>query len=87
MSKQTKKSSRNWTKAETNLFCEIPVDPINHFMQTLEQKALKKASAKEVYDAIVAEMKEAMKAEPFESRNAAYLKNKGDLVPLDVDHK
>ena len=57
MSKQTKKSSRNWTKAETSLFCEILVDSINNFMQTLEQKALKKTSAKEVYDTIAAEMK------------------------------
>ena len=32
-------------------------------------------------------MKEAMKPEPFESRNAACRKNKGDLVLLDVDHK
>ena len=49
----------------------------------LEQKALKKTSGKEVYDAIVAEMKEAMKAEPFLSRNAECRKNKGDLVPLE----
>ena len=87
MSKQTKRSLRNWTKAETSLFCEILVDPINNFRQTLEQKALKKTSAKEVYDAIAAEMKEALKAEPFQSRNAACRKNKGDLAPLDVDHK
>ena len=31
--------------------------------------------------------KEAMKAEPFLSRKAAFHKNKGDLVPLDIDHK
>ena len=28
-----------------------------------------------------------MKAEPFQSRNTACHKNKGDLVLLDVDHK
>ena len=28
-----------------------------------------------------------MKAEPFQSRNVACRKNKGDIVPLDVDHK
>ena len=88
MSKQTKKSSRNWTKAETNLFCEILVDQINNFMQTLEQKALKKTSAKEVCDAAAAEMKKAMKAEPFQSRNTACRKKKGVLVLLDIaDHK
>ena len=32
-------------------------------------------------------MKEAKKAEPFQSRNAACCKNIGDLVPVDVDHK
>ena len=37
MSKQTKKSSRNWTKAATNLFYEILADPINNFMQTLKR--------------------------------------------------
>ena len=32
-------------------------------------------------------MNEAMKAEPFLSINAACYKNKGDLVPQDIDHK
>ena len=32
-------------------------------------------------------MKEAMKAEPFLSRNAACPKNKGELISLDIDHK
>ena len=86
MSKQTKKSSRNWTKAETNLFCEILVDPINNFMQTLEQKALKKNLSKGSLWCNCC-WNEAMKAEPFQSRNSACRKNKGDLVPLDVDHK
>ena len=71
MSKQTEISSRNWTKTETNLFYQILFDPINNFIQTFEQKALKNASAKEICDAIADEMKEAMKAEPFLSRNAA----------------
>ena len=65
MSKQTKKSSRNSTKPETNLFCEVLVDQVNNFMQTLKQKSLKKSSAKEVYDAIATEMKEVIKAEPL----------------------
>ena len=32
-------------------------------------------------------MKEAMKTEPFLSRNTACRKNNGDLISLDVDHK
>ena len=55
-------------------------------MQTLEQKALKKLN-KKVYDGIAAEMKEAMRVEPFLSRNAVGHKNEGDLVRLDVDQK
>ena len=46
-----------------------------------------KASAKEIYDPVTAEMKEAMKAEPFLSRNAACPKNKGELISLDINHK
>ena len=49
-------------------------------------KSVKKTSAKEVYDGIAAEMKEAIKAEAFLSRNLACRKNKGDLVPLDIAH-
>ena len=78
------KKCRNWTKAESNLFCETLVDPIN---SDVKQEALKKPQQKEVYDAIAAEMNEAMKAEPFLSRNAVCYKDKGDLVPLDIDHK
>ena len=87
MSKQTEKSSRKRTKIEPNLFYEILADPINNFIHTFEQKALKTTSAKEFCDAITAEMKEAMKKEPLLSRNAARSKNKGDLAPSDIDHK
>ena len=60
-------------------------------MQTLEQKAfmmeLKTSTKKKVYDGIAADMKQAMKAEPFLSRTAAGHKNEVDLVRLDVTHK
>ena len=65
-------------------------DPINNLMQTLEQKVFMmelKTSTKKVYDGIAADMKEAMKAEPFLSRTAAGHKNEVDLVRLDVTHK
>ena len=61
--------------------------PNKQLQANIRTKSVKKTSAKEVYDAIAAEMKEARKAEPFQSRNAACRKNKGDLAPLDVDHK
>ena len=53
-------------------------------MPTLWHKALKKTSAKEVYNAIVTEMKEAIKTEPF--FNVVCRKNKVDLVPWHIDH-
>ena len=56
-------------------------------MQMSEQKAFKKISAKEVYEALAAEMKKVIKVEPFLSRNAACLENKSDLVPLHIDQK
>ena len=37
-----KKTTRNWTPEETNLFCSILTDPVAKFILTLEQKALKK---------------------------------------------
>ena len=29
--------SRKWTSDETNLFCEMLADPVNHVMETLEK--------------------------------------------------
>ena len=70
-----KSTSRNWTADETNMFCEILIDPINNFMViTLEKKALKKSSTKEVFEAVAEEMREALKEEPFKSRNAKNFK-------------
>ena len=33
-----KKTTRNWTAEQTNLFCSILTDPVTKFMLTLEQK-------------------------------------------------
>ena len=38
MSKQTKKCSRNWTKAETIPICETLAYQLNNFKQALEKK-------------------------------------------------
>ena len=53
---EKKNSTRNWTLEETNLFCSILVDPLSNFMVTLERKALKKSSTKEVFEAILEEL-------------------------------
>ena len=49
------KTTRNWTTEETNI-CSILADPITKFMLTLERKASKKASKKEVFEAILKEL-------------------------------
>ena len=37
-----KKTRRNWTAEQTNLFCSILADPVTKFIFTLERKALRK---------------------------------------------
>ena len=64
---EKKNSTRNWTLEETNLFCSILVDPLINFMVTLERKALKKSSTKEVFEAILEELDKALDEEPFKS--------------------
>ena len=61
--------------------------PNKQLHPNVRRKTFKKTSAKEVYHAIAAEIKQAMKTKLFLSRNVACRKNKSDLVPLDVDHK
>lgn len=62
-------SSSTWTAEETNLFCETLSDSISNFILTLEKKALKKASTKEVIIEILAELLERFSEETFKSRN------------------
>ena len=38
-----KKTTKNWTTEEMNVFCSILVDTVNNFIFTLEQRALKKS--------------------------------------------
>ena len=42
------KKARNWTEQEQELFCQILADPEHCFAVTLETKALKRTSNKEV---------------------------------------
>ena len=55
--------NRNWTIKEIKLFCEVLIDLVNNFMRTLEKKALKKASTREVFKEISGVFQEAL-AEP-----------------------
>ena len=52
-----KKTMRNWTAEGTDLFCSIFLDLVIKFMLTLERKVLKKAATKEVFEAILEELK------------------------------
>ena len=79
--------SRNWTPEETLLYCEILTDPINNFMVTLEKKALKKSSTKEVFEEIAKEFEEELQKEVFKNRNAKYLKGKKKEADLKIDIK
>ena len=79
---EKKNSTRNWTLEETNLFCSILVDPLINFMVTLERKALKKSSTKEVFEAILEELDKALDEEPFKSSTIRREKGK-----LQVDVK
>ena len=77
-----KKTTRNWI-CKTNLFCSILADPVTKLMLTLEQKALKKAATKEVFEAILEELKTAFMEKPFKSLNEKSLIGKESLS-LDI---
>ena len=78
---EKKSSTRNWSLEETNLFCSVLVDPLTNFMVTLEQKALKKSSTKEVFESILEELNKALDEEPF--KTSKIRKEKGKLS-IDV---
>ena len=78
-----KKTTRNCTAEETNLFCSILVDPVTKFMLTLEQKALKKAATEEIFEAILEELETAFMEEPFKNLSKQSLKGKESLN-LDI---
>ena len=78
-----KKTTRNWTAEETNLFCSILADPVTKFMVTLERKALKKAATKEVFEIILEDLKTVFMEERFKTLNENLLKGK-ESVNLDM---
>ena len=49
------------------MFCSILADSVTKFMLTLEQKALKKAAMKEVFEAIIKKLNTAFMGEPFKT--------------------
>ena len=79
--------SRNWTSEETNLFCEILVNPSNNFMETLEKKALKKASTTEVFECIAQEFKSGLEDPGFIVKNEKNFKGKKLLPVINLDIK
>ena len=82
-----KNVSGNWTTEETNLFCEIVTDPITNFMITLERKALKKSSRKEVFEEILGEFQARLLGDYFKRRNSENLKGKKKETKLLFDVK
>ena len=74
-----KKTMRNWTAEGTKLFCSIFLDLVIKFMLTLERKVLKKAATKEVFEAILEELKTTSMEEPFKILKGKLLKGKESL--------
>ena len=64
-----KKTTRNSTAQETNFF----------FLLTLERKILKRAATKEVFDAILKQLKTAFMEESFKTLNEKSLQCKESL--------
>ena len=38
---EKEQQSLKWTSDKTNLFCKIPADPMNNFIEIIEKKTLK----------------------------------------------
>ena len=81
------RDGRNWTKDETNIFCRVLADPINNFVSTLEKRALKKASTKEVFEDILAEFKANLETEEFNETNMCNFSVRKPFTPLIIDIK
>ena len=70
---------RNWTNLETDAYASILGDGESNYALTLETKALKKKSNKEVFEAILAEFNGALvdsefREEMFPFRNTSFLR-------------
>ena len=70
---------RNWTNLETDAYASILADRESNCALTLETKALKKKSNKEVFEAILADLNVALadsefREEMFPFRNRSFLR-------------
>ena len=71
-----KKTTRNWTVEQTNLFVSTVADPATKFILTFEWKALEKAATKEVFGAILGKLSTAFMEKLFKTLNEKSLKGK-----------
>ena len=67
---------RNWTNEETVLFCQILTDPVCNYLETLEKKALKKSSTKEVFESILEDFQKSLQNHEFIERNGKNFSSK-----------
>ena len=79
--------TRNWTDTETEELCRILADPLNNYVSTLEEKALKKAPTREVFSAMLDEVKEAFFRPEFDEANAINFSVKKPYSSLELDIK
>ena len=63
------KSTGNQNAEQTNLFSSMLADPVTKFMLILERKALEKSAIKEIFGAILGELKTAFMEKHFKSLN------------------
>ena len=69
---RSQNKGRNWTDLETETFAMILADSTHNFSFTLETKALKKSSNKEVFEVIQSEFQTALADPEFVKENNTY---------------
>ena len=78
---------RNWTNEETVLFCQILTDPVCNYLETLEKKALKKSSTKEVFESILEDFQKSLQNHEFIERNGNNFSSKKKKSEIVFDVK
>ena len=76
-----------WPSDQTNPFGEILANPMNTFIETLENRALQKLSTGEVFDSIIVEFQECLENAQIKEKNSKHFKAKKKKTKLVVEVK
>ena len=74
---------RNWTNLETDAYASILADGESNYALTLETKALKKKSNKEVFEAILMDFNVALADSEFREKNKLQFPEES-MIDLDI---